>query len=84
MVKDLKSVAIRVANFIDRKIPDHEMDKFSKHLTFNSMKENKSTHLFDDFVRKGIVGDYKNEMTPELIDEFNVWIKKNNKFNIAF
>lgn len=92
MKKDLKSIAETVAAFLNKKIPDEQMEKLLEHLSFNSMKKNSSVNYestmlrnenvadeHKDFVRKGIVGDHKNYMTPELIERFDDWIEKNTK-----
>lgn len=83
MKKDLKSVAFKVAEFLGKNIPDNEMDNFLQHLTFNSMQRNPSINFTKNFIRKGVVGDFKNKMTEDQIEQFNRWIKMNNKFDIS-
>lgn len=31
------------------------------------------------FIRKGIVGDHKNHMSPQMIERFDKWIEENTK-----
>lgn len=93
MKKDLRSVINKVANFLEKSLTDEQLDKMLKHLTFESMRENSSCNYefglgtffhSGKFMRKGIVGDYKNLMSDELVQQFEEWISKNDKglFNI--
>lgn len=91
---DLKSQALKVAGFLNKNIPENEMEKFLNHLTFDSMKQNHATNLTKtrkcltggkgDFMRKGVIGDHLNVMTPEMIETFDKWILENNKYEITF
>lgn len=94
MKRDLKSVIIKVAKFLNKSLNDEELDKLVDHLSFKSMKNNPSTNFQPmksrdadpnaQFIRKGIVGDFKNIMSPETIEEFDKWIEENNKIGITF
>lgn len=94
MIKDLKSQVLKVAKFLNKTIPECEMERFLNHLSFDSMKKNEATNLrFNKkdqssenglLVRKGIIGDHKNQMTPEIINKFDKWIIDNNIHNISF
>lgn len=90
MKKDLKSVVLQVAKFLNKTIPDKEMDKLLNHLSFKSMQKNPSVNLNIDakndsrFIRKGIVGEHKSVMTPDVIAQFDEWIAKNNVMGIHF
>lgn len=94
MKKDLKSVVKQVAKFLNKTVPNEQMDKILEHLSFQSMQKNPSTNYkpkvgkTDDpqqqFIRKGIVGDYKNLMTPEVIAEFDKWIAENNTIGLPY
>lgn len=89
MKSDLKCVVKKIAEFLEKKLTDDEMEKLLKHLSFESMRNNESvnnTRTFNTankskspFIRKGIVGDHKNVMSPLLIKEFDEWIARNNK-----
>lgn len=63
------------------------MEKLLKHLSFSSMKENPVNNFVNNdkgsFIRKGIVGDYKNHMSPEMEKQFDKWIEENNKFGLT-
>lgn len=88
MKSDLKSIVVKVANFLNKTVPDSEMEKLLNHLSFRSMRQNPTTNFVSsnqgEFMRKGIVGDYKNHMSPELDKKFDKWMEKNNKFGIEF
>lgn len=89
MKKDLKSVIIKVAKFLDKKLNDDEIDELMEHLSFDSMRKNDAVNnrkVFNPekknkfpFIRQGIVGGYKNEMSSEMIKNFDEWIMENNK-----
>lgn len=85
MKRDLRSVVKQVASFLDKSITNEQMEQLIKHLSFDSMKENPAvnfTHRFKGhehpFMRKGVIGDYENKMSPEIIKQFDDWISKNN------
>lgn len=40
MKKDLRSVVLKVAKFLDKTLSDDEIEKLLDHLNFNSMKNN--------------------------------------------
>ncbi|XP_044738375.1 luciferin sulfotransferase-like [Chrysoperla carnea] len=84
MKSDLRSVIKQVIQFLDKNYSDDEISKLEKHLSFESMKNNPAvndSHRFSHdggkFLRAGIVGSYKSEMTPELIERFDKWILDN-------
>lgn len=96
MRSDLESVILMVANFLNTPIRDDELNKLKEHLSFKSMHNNASINFKEvvemkdasvksdlHFIRKGVVGDYKNMMTPEMIVEFDRWIAENNEENIT-
>lgn len=94
MKKDLKSVILKVAKFLEKTLTEQDVNKLLDHLSFDSIKlnpfinvqpiKNTKTGPNDQLVRKGIVGDHKNHMSLEMIKEFDEWTKKNNKNNIMF
>lgn len=88
MKKDLKSVIKNVAKFLEKDLTDDDIEKLSKHLTFQNMKNMTSLEITkgctdDDpgkanlkFFRKGVVGDHKNDMSLEISKEFDKWIEE--------
>ncbi|XP_033121114.1 sulfotransferase 1C2A-like [Anneissia japonica] len=72
MKHDLKSVVVQIAKFLGCEIPTGGMEKILSHCSFASMKNNamtnysESTDIRQDispFLRKGVVGDWKNYFT---------------------
>jgi hypothetical protein len=72
MKRDLKGSVDTIADFLDLKLEPKRMEKVYEHCTFDSMKANPmanrhSNYLFDTnickFMRKGVVGDWKNYFT---------------------
>lgn len=85
MKTDLRSVIIKVASFLDKSLTDQQIDDLLQHLDFDCMKNNVAVNyepFFQDSnfkqMRKGIVGDYVNVMSDEIIRKFNEWITKND------
>ncbi|KAK5638164.1 hypothetical protein RI129_012459 [Pyrocoelia pectoralis] len=92
MIKDLKSIIQRTCVFLEvNPLTEEQLERLCTHLSFNSMKNNSAVNyekVINDrkqydptvdrgFIRSGKVGGYKEEMSPELINKFDEWIKKN-------
>ncbi|KAJ3640724.1 hypothetical protein Zmor_027268 [Zophobas morio] len=92
MKKDLKKVIKQVAEFLGRTFSEQDLERLAKHLSFDSMKNNPAVNkeilvelvkkFYDkkndgSFLRKGIVGDHKAAMSPEMLRKFDNWIKDN-------
>ncbi|XP_044742946.1 luciferin sulfotransferase-like [Chrysoperla carnea] len=79
MKSDLRAVIKQVMEFLSKNYSDEEISKLEKHLSFESMKNNKAVNYGQDFggnfMRAGIIGSYKAVMTPELISRFDKWIE---------
>ncbi|XP_037826777.1 sulfotransferase 1 family member D1-like [Lucilia sericata] len=87
MKRDLANVLQRLCVFLERpQLSEKEMEGLLQHLSFDSMKKNKKTNLTDllkddnpavkedfQFMRRGIVGSFKDELTPELIAKIDKW-----------
>ena len=56
---------------------DELFSRIAKQCTFKGMQENMTSYTVDDkestsaFLRKGVVGDWKNYFTPELNERFD-------------
>ncbi|XP_037941829.1 sulfotransferase 1E1-like, partial [Teleopsis dalmanni] len=90
MKSDLRSVIQDVCKFLNKNITEAQMQQMLHHLSFEEMKNNSRTnHIWEaeqvrriynkktediSFVRKGKVGGYKDDLTPEVIDKIDVWI----------
>jgi len=88
----LPSVVRATAAFLGKSLTDAQLEKLLHHLSFESMKTNPSvnydevteylTHLHGEarkthFIRKGKVGSWKEELSPESIKKLDDWITKN-------
>ncbi|CAG9759670.1 unnamed protein product [Ceutorhynchus assimilis] len=92
---DTKETVKRIASFMERSLSDEDVDNICEFLSFQNMRDNKACNLqilVDNrqgndfynksgihFIRKGIVGDYINYMSPEMIEKFDKWIEKNTR-----
>ncbi|CAL1271670.1 unnamed protein product [Larinioides sclopetarius] len=80
---DLPGMVSKIASFLDRPLSPDAIEAISNHCTFEQMKSNNMvnrevlpiTDLFDmtqsKFMRKGIIGDWKNYFTEEQNIAFN-------------
>ena len=64
----------KIADFLDKKFDKETIDIIAKHTSYESLKNNKTTNMTDipsykqdisPFMRKGIVGDWKNYFSEE-------------------
>ena len=71
MKTDLKKIVKKIANFLGHDLADEELDKITERCTFASMKQNNAVNktalkIFENqFIRKGIVGDWRNHFTAD-------------------
>ncbi|KAF2893957.1 hypothetical protein ILUMI_12215 [Ignelater luminosus] len=93
MKADLPSIIGKVANFLEIQLTEEQIEILTKHLSFESMKKNNAVNWEDyvgllrknnfvyeengSFIRTGKVKQYKEELSPEIIEQFDAWIKKN-------
>ncbi|XP_062564653.1 luciferin sulfotransferase-like [Armigeres subalbatus] len=95
MKRNLRKVLPTVCEFFGKRYSEQQLDILTHHLSFDEMKKNPATNNSDmtkramemngrkgdtfEFMRKGLVGDYKNELSPELIVRFDQYIEKELK-----
>ncbi|KAF2888446.1 hypothetical protein ILUMI_17727 [Ignelater luminosus] len=92
MKANLPAVIKRIAKFLEKKLTEEQIELLTKHLSFESMKNNRAVNFESSleklrksnlmvrdgaFIRSGVVGKYKEELSPETIKRFDEWIKKN-------
>uniref|UniRef100_A0AAG5DND4 Sulfotransferase domain-containing protein n=1 Tax=Anopheles atroparvus TaxID=41427 RepID=A0AAG5DND4_ANOAO len=91
MKKDLRGMLPEVCQFFGKSYPDSKLDELALHLSFDEMKKNPSTNNDQmvrsamkmngregeqfEFMRKGIVGDFRNELSEEYIAKFDQFIE---------
>ncbi|XP_071956349.1 sulfotransferase 1A3-like [Antedon mediterranea] len=81
MKEDLPSAIVKISEFLGWPVPEGKLEEVVKHCSFGSMKNNKKQHwytesgLFDSsmspFMRKGLVGDWKNYFTVSQNEAFD-------------
>ncbi|XP_046400820.1 luciferin sulfotransferase-like [Ischnura elegans] len=92
MKKDLPSICTRVASFLDEDCSDiGQLSELCSHLSFEAMKSNVSVNytfwentdivsclgdINRNFMRKGKVGSWKEEMSPHMAKRFDTWIER--------
>ncbi|XP_065090939.1 sulfotransferase 1B1-like [Ochlerotatus camptorhynchus] len=90
MKRNLRDVLATTCDFFGKQYSDQQLDKLAHHLSFDEMKKNPATNNIDltksamemngrkgekfEFMRKGQVGDYKNELSAEFIERFDRYI----------
>lgn len=95
MKHDLPTVVRRTAKFLNKTMSDEQVDKLCDHLSFNNMKTNRAVNLEAileksygksylegtdlRFIRKGMIGDWKNYMSDDLSRRFDEWADQHLK-----
>jgi len=85
MKKDQKSVIQSLCHFLDHPLAEGKVDELVENLKFDKMKKNMAVNMVGkendkpkgEFMRKGIVGDWKNHFDEETEKRWNQWIEKN-------
>jgi hypothetical protein len=89
MKKDLPSAVATIAKFIGQDINKELVEEIAHKTTFENMKKDSSANYewlknirrpnVGDFMRKGVVGDWKNYFTPEQIARLDAEYEKKLK-----
>jgi hypothetical protein len=82
MKKDLKSIIGETCNFLGKHLTEYRILKLDDLLYVDNFRKLVTESYPDDpgfakFVRKGIVGDWKNYFNDEQTKIWNAWIAKN-------
>ncbi len=69
MIIDIRGIIKKVARFLNKELSDETIDSIIVHTSFEFMKTNAMLNLThkltsDDIMRRGIIGDWKNHLTP--------------------
>lgn len=87
MVQDLPAALRRMSDFLGRNLSEEVIQKIAEHCSFKTMKANNMSNfslvpkvLMDSekspFLRKGVVGDWKNHFGSEQLAKFTSVIRK--------
>lgn len=90
MMTDLKDSVARMARFLQKSLDAEAIEKIADRCLFKNMKQNKMSNYStfprevmdqtkSEILRKGIVGDWKNQLTPAEAEHFDAVYK--NKMN---
>ncbi|XP_056145731.1 sulfotransferase 2B1-like isoform X2 [Lampris incognitus] len=98
MIRDLKDAVARIAQFMEKPLNSEVIQKIADQCIFKNMKKNKLSNYSlvprefmdqtkSEFLRKGIVGDWKNQLTvaeAEYFDKFYEEKMKNVQYKFAW
>uniref|UniRef100_A0A182J6C8 Sulfotransferase domain-containing protein n=1 Tax=Anopheles atroparvus TaxID=41427 RepID=A0A182J6C8_ANOAO len=82
MKRDLRAVVDRVCAFFGKSYKEAELQQLCAHLSFESMRENKAVNYEDpnvprkdgsQFMRKGQLASWAEELSPDMIDALDQW-----------
>ncbi|XP_042252349.1 sulfotransferase 2B1-like isoform X1 [Thunnus maccoyii] len=90
MIMDLKDSVGRIAQFLEKSLDTEVIEKIADRCVFKNMKKNKMSNystaprgLMDqtksEFLRKGIAGDWKNQLTGAEVEHFDAVYKDKMK-----
>ena len=82
MKNDIRSAVVHIASFIGKDLTEEEVDTVIEKSSFTSMKNNPTTNYewipkeykhpeATPFIRKGVVGGWKEMFTPKLSGQFD-------------
>ncbi|EDW92367.2 LOW QUALITY PROTEIN: uncharacterized protein Dyak_GE14312 [Drosophila yakuba] len=93
MKGQLGQVIAEVAQFLERTLSQEQIQQMQRHLSFESMRDNPACNHVKEFesmkaaagreveefrfVRRGVVGSHKDELTADIIREFDLWSDSN-------
>ncbi|XP_013116936.2 luciferin sulfotransferase [Stomoxys calcitrans] len=100
MKRDLRKVLIELNDFLEKPtLSDENLQKLEEHLSFNNMKASTRTNLTYavkaghgsphvrpdfEFMRRGIVGSYRDELGQESLEKLDKWTSQNlAKYNVT-
>ncbi len=88
MKEDIRGVIRRVAAFLNKELSDDIVEKIVEHTSFEKMKTNpmaNRSEMVENFIRKGIVGDFVNYMSEDQRALVDCRVKETcEKYGITF
>ena len=84
MKKDQRGMVETIKNHIGYEVSDEKIDQLTEFMKFENYQKTSSVNKRDNtnwkgngqFIRKGIVGDWKNHFKGEEMDKWNEWVLK--------
>jgi len=91
MKQDLPSIIRETATFLGKEMTGDQVDALAEHLSFENMKNNPAVNQLElienlkkihkreystQFIRKGKVGSWKEELSPEMNAKLDEWIAR--------
>ena len=92
IIKDMPGTIEKIAKNLNVKLTDDQISALAEHMKFDNFKTNKAVNNEDannkekgiSFIRKGVVGDWKNNFSEQKNEEFESWIQsQKEKFGIT-
>ncbi|XP_071400266.1 sulfotransferase 2B1-like [Centroberyx affinis] len=91
MIMDLKDSVARMAQFLEKPLDSETVEKIADRCVFKNMKQNKMSNYSmvpsefmdqskSEFLRKGITGDWKNQLTVAEAEYFDAVYKDKMKY----
>lgn len=80
MKNNIGQVINEIASFLSVELKDDDLEKLMEYVNIENFRKNKMVNKYyemggkEDFMRKGIVGDWKNYFDDNLNAEWNLWI----------
>ena len=82
---DLKGTIRRIAEFLEEDLSENQFHSIAEHVDFKSMQHNKSVNksgsptvdqTISPYMRKGVIGDWKNYFTEEQVKYIDTFYKE--------
>ncbi|XP_028281801.1 amine sulfotransferase-like [Parambassis ranga] len=96
MIQDLHSAVEKISSFLGKELTDEQLASVVKHSTFNNMRkipqasyekvpDDLLSHQNGRFMRKGIIGDWRNHFTQAQNERFDqVFLREMEDFPLTF
>ena len=84
ILKDTQRTVRDISNFLDRPLTLENVGKIANLLSFENMKQNPMVNPTSGlakqktFMRRGIVGDWRNHFDEDMIATWNAWVESHN------